>query len=217
MYQFKATRWRYKTWTYPIPASTQCRATIGLPAKCQMPFKCFRCCIAKKEETKVGEGGGGEGGGGWRPIWEPRWNPFNFFGVFFFACVVVFYGLWRGEGKLLKLFVSLNRILKGGATGGCFSGLGELHVSMDFIRVFQWTEWSECFPGLDGLGVQYQLPREFGSLNELAALCIPVDCVRLGVLWRFSRLVVMGVSIVWMAYMYIFLDQKFTYHVHVAS
>ena len=63
----------------------------------------------------------------------------------------------------------------------------------------------------------YQLPREFGSFNELAVLCISVDCVRLGVLWRFSRLVVMGVSIVWMAYMYIFLDQRFTYHVHVAS
>ena len=42
-----------------------------------------------------------------------------------------------GGGKLLKLFVSLNRILKGGATGGCFSGLGELHVSMDLIMVFQ--------------------------------------------------------------------------------
>ena len=28
---------------------------------------------------------------------------------------------------------------------------------------------------------------------------------------------VMGVSIVWSAYMYIFLDQKFTSHVHVVS
>ena len=55
------------------------------------------------------------------------------------------------------------------------------------------------------------------SFNGLAVLCISVDCVRLGVLWRFSRLVVMGVSIVWMAYMYIFLDQRFTNHVHVAS
>ena len=45
----------------------------------------------------------------------------------------------------------------------------------------------------------YQLPREFWSFNGLAVLCISVDCVRLGVLWRFSRLVVMGVSIVWMA------------------
>ena len=50
----------------------------------------------------------------------------------------------------------------------------------------------------------YQLPREFGSFNRLAGLCISVYCVRLGVLWRFSRLVVMGVSIVGVAYMYIF-------------
>ena len=63
----------------------------------------------------------------------------------------------------------------------------------------------------------YQLPREFGSFNGLAVLCISVDCVRLGVLWQFSRLVVLGVSIVWMAYMYIFLDQRLTNHVHVAS
>ena len=63
----------------------------------------------------------------------------------------------------------------------------------------------------------YQLPREFGSFNGLADLCISVYCVRLSVLWRFRRLVVMGVSIVWVAYMYIFLDQSFTNHVHVAS
>ena len=63
----------------------------------------------------------------------------------------------------------------------------------------------------------YQLPREFGSFNELAGLCISVYCVRLGVQWRFSRLVVMGVSIVWVVNMYIFLDQRFTNHVHVAS
>ena len=60
----------------------------------------------------------------------------------------------------------------------------------------------------------YQLPREFGSFN---VLCISVYRVRLGVLWRFSRLVVMGVLIVWVAYMYIFLDQRFTNHVHVVS
>ena len=63
----------------------------------------------------------------------------------------------------------------------------------------------------------YQLPREFGNFMGLAGLCISVYCVRLGVLWRFSRLVVVGVSIVWVAYMYIFLDQRFTNHVHVAS
>ena len=62
-----------------------------------------------------------------------------------------------------------------------------------------------------------QLPREFGSFNGLAGLCISVYCVRLSVLWRFNRLEVMGVTIVWVAYMYIFLDQRFTYHVHVVS
>ena len=61
----------------------------------------------------------------------------------------------------------------------------------------------------------YHLRREFGSFYRLAVLCISVDC--LGVLWRFSRLVVMGVSIVWIAYMNIFLDQRFTNHAHVAS
>ena len=63
----------------------------------------------------------------------------------------------------------------------------------------------------------YQLPREFGIFNWLAGLCISVFCVRLCVLWRFNRLEVMGVSIVWVAYMYIFLYQRFTNHVHVAS
>ena len=63
----------------------------------------------------------------------------------------------------------------------------------------------------------YQLPKEFGSFNGLAGFCISVYCVRLGVLWRFSRLMVMGVSIVCVAYMYIFMDQRFTNHVHVAT
>ena len=62
-----------------------------------------------------------------------------------------------------------------------------------------------------------QLPREFGSFNGLAGLCISVDCVHLGELWRFGRLMVMSFSIVWVAYMYIFSDQMFTNHVHVAS
>ena len=48
-------------------------------------------------------------------------------------------------------------------------------------------------------------------------VCVSAHCVRLGVLWRFSRLVVLGVSIVRVAYMYVFLDQRFTNHVHVAS
>ena len=28
-------------------------------------------------------------------------------------------------------------LLKGGATEGCFNGLGDLHVTMDLIRIFQ--------------------------------------------------------------------------------
>ena len=32
----------------------------------------------------------------------------------------------------------------------------------------------------------YQLPREFGSFYWLTGLCISVECVRFGVLWRFS-------------------------------
>ena len=62
----------------------------------------------------------------------------SIFLVFFFLHVLFFLRFVEGGGgKLLKLFVSLNRILKGGATGGCFSGLVELHVSMDLIKVFQ--------------------------------------------------------------------------------
>ena len=53
----KATKQtKQKTWTYTIPASTHCRATIGPPAKCHSKY--FRCCIAKKEERKAGGGGG---------------------------------------------------------------------------------------------------------------------------------------------------------------
>ena len=104
-YQCTATRWRYKTLAYPIPASTQCLAIIGPPAKC------FRCCIAKKEEKKAGEGVGD-----W--LESPIENPFNFCVFFlflflfffcFFACVVAFYGFFfffffffgGGGGKLL--------------------------------------------------------------------------------------------------------------------
>ena len=67
--------------------------------------------------------------------------------------------------------------------------------------MFQWI-WSGYFSELSGLSASlawavwvYQLPREFGSFNGLAVLCISVDCVRLGVLWQFSRLVVMGVQL----------------------
>ena len=72
---------------YPIPASTHCRATIGPPAKCHS--KCFRCCIAKKEERKAGG-----------DRLESPVETHSMFVVFFFACVVVvvvvFYGLGGG-------------------------------------------------------------------------------------------------------------------------
>ena len=76
--------------------------------------------------------------------------------------------------------------------------------------MFQWI-LSGYFSEPSGLSASlgwevcvYQLPREFGSFNGLADRFISVYCVRLGVLWRFSRLVVMGVSIVWVAYTCIF-------------
>ena len=51
----------------------------------EMPFKCFRCCIAKKEEKKAG--GGGEGGG------DQLESPVETHSIFwcFFSCVVVFF------------------------------------------------------------------------------------------------------------------------------
>ena len=52
----------------------------------EMPFKCFRCCIAKKEEREAGKGVCG--GGGWRRLESP--DVTNSIFVIFFACVVVF-------------------------------------------------------------------------------------------------------------------------------
>ena len=83
----------------------------------------------------MGEGGGE---GGMATNLRAPSKSIQFFWCFFIFCICVFFTICReGGGKLLKLFVSLNRILKGGATGGCFSGLDELHVSMDLIRVLQ--------------------------------------------------------------------------------
>ena len=33
--------------------------TLSQPAHSEMPFKCFRCCIAKRKKKKAEEGGGG--------------------------------------------------------------------------------------------------------------------------------------------------------------
>ena len=55
----------------------------------------------------------------------------------------------------------------------------------------------------------FQLPREFGSFNGLAGLCISVCFVRLGVLWRFSRLVIMGVNSLVGIYVYILVSKVY--------
>ena len=77
------------------------------------------------------------GGGGVGDRLESPVEAHSIFAVFFFLNVFLLFLYGWGGGKLLILFVSLNRILKGGVTKGCFSRLGELHVSMDLIRVFQ--------------------------------------------------------------------------------
>ena len=56
-----------------------------------------------------------------------------------------------------------------------------------------------------------------GSLGVSSGWLVCVFQCTVCVWVRFSILVVMGVSIVWVAYMYIFLDQRFTNHVLVVS
>ena len=68
-----------------IPYPSQHTMSSNHRPASDMPFKCFRCSIAKKE--------GGEcvcvwGGGGWRPARDPV-ETHSFF-VVFFAFVVVF-------------------------------------------------------------------------------------------------------------------------------
>ena len=76
--------------------------------------------------------------------------------------------------------------------------------------MFQWiSAWyfSElsCLSASLGWAVWvYQLPREFGSFNGLTGLCMSMYCVRLGVLWRFSRLAIMGVYCLGGIHVYIF-------------
>ena len=64
----------------------------------KMPFKCFRCCIAKQEERKAGEGcvGGGGGGGGMATGQRARLKPIHFCGVFLHVLLLFLYGLGGG-------------------------------------------------------------------------------------------------------------------------
>ena len=65
------------------------------PAR-EMPFKCFRCCIAKKEERKAGSGYGGGGGG----VGDRLESPVETHSILvvFFACVVVVFVRFGGGG-----------------------------------------------------------------------------------------------------------------------
>ena len=70
----------------------------------------------------------------------------------------------------------MNRILKGGATKGCFSGLGYLHASVDLIRVF--SELSGLGASLGYVDRVYQLPCEFGvSMGWLVCVFQWTVCV----------------------------------------
>ena len=58
----------------------------------EMPFKCFRCCIAKKEERKAEGGGGGLATGKRAPL-----KPIQFLWCFFGMCSC-FFMIWGGGG-----------------------------------------------------------------------------------------------------------------------
>ena len=76
-----------------IPYPSQHTMSSNHRPASKMPFKWFRCCIAKKEERKAGEGVG---------VGDPLESPFNFCGVFFLHVLMLFlYGLGGAGGKLL--------------------------------------------------------------------------------------------------------------------
>ena len=79
---------RYKTCTYPIPASTQCRATIGLPGKCHSN-------VFKKGRKEGGDWVWWGGGGG-----DQLESPVETHSILvvFFACVVVVFCTVGGGG-----------------------------------------------------------------------------------------------------------------------
>ena len=74
-----------------IPYPSQHTMSSNHRPASEMPFKCFRCGIAKKEEmnTERGVVWRGGGGGGGDQLESHVETHSNFVG-FFFACVVVF-------------------------------------------------------------------------------------------------------------------------------
>ena len=65
-----------------------------------MPFKCFTCCIAKKEERR---GSGGVGDRLESPVETHSIFVFFFFFFFFECVVVVFYGSQGGGGVIVHI------------------------------------------------------------------------------------------------------------------
>ena len=80
-----------------LPYPSQHTMSSNHRSASKMPFKCFRCCIAKKEERKAGEGVVGWGGGGGDRLESPV-ETHSIFVRFFFSHVLLLflYGLGGG-------------------------------------------------------------------------------------------------------------------------
>ena len=85
-----------------IPYPSQHTISSNHRPASEMPFKCFRCCIAIKEERKAGEGvcvwGGGGGGGGGGDRLESPVETHSIFVVFFLHVLLLFLYGWGGGG-----------------------------------------------------------------------------------------------------------------------
>ena len=129
---------------------------VGPPAKCHS--KCFRYCIAKKEERKAG-GGGGVGDRLESPI-----ETHSMFVVFFCMCCCCCFLRFVGGG--VNCWYSLFHWIESERA------VQQEGVSVDYVScIFQWI-WSGYFNELSGLSASlgwaiwvYQLPREFRSFN----------------------------------------------------
>ena len=72
-----------------IPYPSQHTMSSNHRPASEMPFKCYRCCIAKNEERKAGEGVcvyGGGGGGGVGDWLKSPVETHSIFVVFFCMC-----------------------------------------------------------------------------------------------------------------------------------
>ena len=99
----------------------------------EMPFKCFRCCIAKKKERKAGgrEGVTGGGGGGLATNLRAPLKPIQFFWcffacVFFTVCVCACVCVCGGGGYIVEIVCFIEKNPKGWHTCIYFSIKGLL-------------------------------------------------------------------------------------------